>query len=328
MIERKVRIMKKILLPEKIIQPGMDLLENHPDIEIVYADGVSEEALINVIGDVFGIVLRSKAKITPNVLKAAKELKIVSRTGAGFDNVNVEAATKENVMVCNLPGVNNVSVAEHAIGFLFALMKQLPVMDGYVRTGNWKKRSQFISTEMAGKTLGIVGLGKIGYHVMTLAKGVGMDVLAYDPYVEEKFKDEVTFCKTLDELFEKSDAVTVHVPNLPETKGTVNEKLLNKMKSTAFFINTSRGGIVDEKALIKVLQEGKIAGAGIDVFENEPINNDNPLIKMDNVILSPHTSGLTKESGLRMTVNAVKQVIDAVEGKTPPFIVNRKDLGL
>lgn len=320
--------MKKILLPEQIIQPGIDLLEEHSDIEIVKAKDTSEEAIIEAGKDVFGIVLRSKAKITRKIIESIPSLKIISRTGAGFDNVDVSAATDNNVMVCNLPGVNNVSVAEHTIGFLFALMKQFPKMDSYVRTGNWKKRSNFISVEMYGKTLGIIGLGKIGYHVMTLAKGIGMNVLAYDPYVKDKYKDKVDFCDNIEEIFEKSDAVTVHVPNLPETRGTVTESLLRKMKETAYFINTSRGGIVDEKGLIKVLQEDKIAGAGIDVFENEPINEDNPLIKMDNVILSPHTSGLTKESGLRMTVNAVKQVIDAVEGKVPPYIVNRAELNL
>lgn len=316
--------MKKILLPEKIIPEGMVLFEGKA--EIVLTEGYSEVEIISKVKEVHGIVLRSSAKITRKILESAPQLKIISRTGAGYDNVDVTAATEHGVMVCNLPGVNNLSVAEHTVAFIFALMKQLPTMDSYVRNGGWKKRSQYISMEIEGKTIGIVGLGKIGYKVAVKCKALGMNIIAYDPYVEHLYKDEFSFCESLKELFEKADIVSVHVPNLPETRGMITEELLWSMKRNAFFINTSRGEVVDEGGLVAGLKEGRIAGAALDVFMNEPVDESNPLLKMNNVILSPHTAALTKECGVKMTVDAVKQVIDYLEGRTPPYIVNRKEL--
>jgi len=316
--------MKKILLPEKIIPEGMDLLAGKA--EIVITEGYSEAEIVSKVKDVHGIVLRSGAKITRKIFEAAPQLKIISRTGSGYDNVDVATATEHGVMVCNLPGVNNLSVAEHTVAFIFALMKQLPTMDRYVRTGDWKKRSQYISMEVEGKTIGIVGIRKIGYKVAVKCKALGMSVIAYDPYVENLYKNEFSFCESLKELFEKSDIVSIHVPNLPGTRDMINKGLICSMKRNAFFINTSRGEVVNEDALVAGLKEGRIAGAALDVFINEPVNENNPLLKMKNVILSPHTAALTKECGVKMTVDAVKQVIDYLEGRTPPYIVNEKEL--
>jgi len=318
--------MEKVLLPEKIIDEGMELLKGKAII-VIMRDS-SEEAILDEVHDVFAIVLRSKAKITRRIIEAAPKLRIISRTGAGYDNVDVQAATEHNVMVCNLPGINTIPVAEHAVSLMLALLKQLPRMDLYVRNGQWEKRSEFISEEAFGKTIGIVGMGKIGREVMRRCKALGMKILAFDPYVNDASLSDVIFCKDLEVLFAESDIITLHVPNMVENKKMVDEHLLKLMKPTAYIINTSRGEVIDQEALTNVLKEHRIAGAGLDVFASEPLALDDHLLTLDNVILTPHAAALTKESGVKMTVEAVKQVIDCLEGRIPPYIVNRKELGL
>lgn len=318
--------MEKVLLPEKIIDEGMELLKGKASI-VITRDS-SEEAILDEVHDVFAIVLRSKAKITRRIIEAAPKLRIISRTGAGYDNVDVQAATEHNVMVCNLPGINTIPVAEHAVSLMLALLKQLPRMDLYVRNGQWEKRSEFISEEAFGKTIGIVGMGKIGREVMRRCKALGMKILAFDPYVNDASLSDVIFCKDLEALFAESDIITLHVPNMVENKKMVDEHLLKLMKPTAYIINTSRGEVIDQEALTNVLKEHRIAGAGLDVFASEPLALDDHLLTLDNVILTPHAAALTKESGVKMTVEAVKQVIDCLEGRIPPYIVNRKELGL
>jgi D-3-phosphoglycerate dehydrogenase len=319
--------MEKVLLPERIIDEGLELLKDKA--EIVITKDTSEQSIIDEVSDVFAIILRSKAKITRNIIEAAPRLKVISRTGAGYDNVDVQAATEHNVMVCNLPGINTVAVAEHAISLMLVLLKQLPKMDLYVRNGQWSKRSEFISEEAFGKTIGIVGLGKIGREVMLRCKSMGMHVLAYDPYLEGALKDnDVRFCNDMETLFAQSDVITLHVPNIPENKKMIDEHLIRLMKPTAYIINTSRGEVIDQGALTSALKEHRIAGAGLDVFAKEPIEQSDPLLTLDNVILTPHAAALTKESGVKMTIEAVKQVIDCLEGRVPPYIVNRKELHL
>ncbi|AEE96505.1 hydroxyacid dehydrogenase [Mahella australiensis] len=319
--------MEKVLLPERIIDEGLELLKDKA--EIIITKDASEQSIIDEVSDTFAIILRSKAKITRSIIEAAPKLKVISRTGAGYDNVDVQAATEHNVMVCNLPGINTVAVAEHTISLMLALLKQLPKMDLYVRNGQWGKRSEFISEEAFGKTIGIVGLGKIGREVMFRCKSMGMHVLVYDPYVENALKDnDIRFCNDVETLFTQSDVITLHVPNIPENKKMVDEHLIRLMKPTAYIINTSRGEVIDQGALTSALKEHRIAGAGLDVFAQEPIEQDDPLLTLDNVILTPHAAALTKESGIKMTVEAVKQVIDCLEGRIPPYIVNRRELHL
>jgi D-3-phosphoglycerate dehydrogenase len=318
--------MHKVLLPERIDREGLALLEGK--VELVYTRDPSEDAIIESIKGVTGIVLRSRAKITRRVIESADCLKIISRTGAGYDNVDVEAATERGIMVCNLPGINSVTVAEHTMAVMLALFKKIPDMDGFVRDGQWSKRSLYLPRELYGKTAGIIGLGKIGRIVMNYCRCFGMKVIAYDPYVVQDSGEDYRLAGNLEEIFSEADVVTVHVPNLPETRGIISEKLLESMKRGSFFINTSRGDVVDEKALVKVLEDGILSGAGIDVFVNEPVDADNPLLKFKNVILSPHSAALTLECGIKMTVEAVRQVADFVEGRQPAFIVNRKGLNI
>jgi D-3-phosphoglycerate dehydrogenase len=246
------------------------------------------------------------------------------------DNVDIEAATEKKILVCNLPRANNLSVCEHAISLIMTCAKQLEYMEDGVRQGNWKARNAGTPVEIEGKTLGVVGMGHIGSLVAKKCHdGLGMKILAYDPYVVEKFKDyDYRFCGSLEELFKQADFVTLHCPNIPETKGMVTRELLFAMKPSAYIINTARGGVIVEKALIDVLKENRIAGAGLDVFEKEPPDADNPLLNMVNVVVTPHSAALTKEASVRMSVEAAKAVDDYFSGKMPDYIYNRNQLGL
>ncbi|ADD02827.1 D-isomer specific 2-hydroxyacid dehydrogenase NAD-binding protein [Thermoanaerobacter italicus Ab9] len=319
--------MKKVLLSEEIHPDGRKILEEK-GIEIITAPDVKEETLISMVRDVEAIIVRSKAKITKGIIENAPKLKIISRTGAGVDNIDVNAATEKGILVCNLPAVNSLSVAEHTIAMILHLAKQLSLMDQAVRNGNWEMRNSNISVEVEGKTLGIVGMGNIGILVAKKCHdGLGMKIVAYDPYVKEKFKDyDYRFVDSLEELFKESDFVTLHCPDIPETRGMITRELIYSMKPTAYLINVARGTVIDEQALIEALKEKRIAGAGLDVFQQEPPSRDNELLRLENVILSPHSAALTKEATVRMAVEAVQAVIDYFEGRQPKYIYNYKML--
>jgi D-3-phosphoglycerate dehydrogenase len=320
--------MKKILLSQKINPAGMALLEGK--YEVVTAPDCSAETMLSMCGDVNAIILRTTSAVDRKVIEAAKALEIVSRTGAGVDNVDVQAATERKILVCNLPRANNLSVCEHAISLIMNCAKQIEFMQEGVRQGNWKARNAGTPVELEDKTLGVIGMGHIGSLVAKKCHdGLGMKILAYDPYVVEKFKDyDYRFCDDLATLFKEADFITLHCPNIPETKGMVTRELLFSMKPDAYIINTARGTVIDEKALIDLLTEKRIAGAGLDVFEKEPPDADNPLLHMQNVVVTPHSAALTREASIRMSFEAAKAVDDYFSGKTPEYIFNRKELGL
>ncbi|MDN5331466.1 MAG: D-3-phosphoglycerate dehydrogenase / 2-oxoglutarate reductase [Tepidanaerobacteraceae bacterium] len=318
--------MIKVLLSQDIHPEGRKLLEGKFDVRI--APGAAEADLIEAAKDVEAIILRTNAKITRKVIENAPKLKIISRTGAGVDNVDVDAATEKGILVCNLPAVNNVSVAEHTVALIMHLAKQLSTMDRAVREGKWNMRNSNIAVELEGKILGVVGMGNIGALVAKKCHdGLGMKILAYDPYTEERFKDyDYEFTDDLEELFRRSDFVTLHCPDTPETRGMVKRDLIYSMKPTAYLINTARGTLVDEKSLIMALKERRIAGAGLDVFTEEPPKEDNELLKLDNVVLSPHSAAMTKEATTRMSTEAAQAVVDYFEGRQPKYIFNGNEL--
>lgn len=320
--------MKKILLSQKINPAGMALLEGK--YEVVTAPDCSAETMLSMCKDANAIILRTTSAVDKKVIEAAKALEIVSRTGAGVDNVDVQAATERKILVCNLPRANNLSVCEHAITLIMNCAKQVEYMQDGVRQGNWKARNAGTPVELEGKTLGVVGMGHIGSLVAKKCHdGLGMKILAYDPYVVEKFRDfDYRFCGDLATLFKEADFITLHCPNIPETKGMVSRELLFSMKPDAYIINTARGTVIDEAALIDLLKEKRIAGAGLDVFEKEPPDADNPLLHMQNVVVTPHSAALTREASFRMSFEAAKAVDDYFSGKTPEYIYNRKELGL
>jgi len=319
--------MKTVLLPESIRPEGWRILEGR--VRIVEAPDHTSETLKKFIRDAHGVILRTGARVTAEIIAEAPHLQVIARTGAGVDNVDVKAATERGIYVCYVPDANVVSVAEHVIALLLALSKQLKILDNEARGGNFAIRYQYLPTELWEKTLGIIGLGKIGRAVAEKAgRGLGMKVLAFDPYVtaQEARRFGAEAYDSLTEMLAQSDAVTLHVPLTEETRNLMGTDEFRSMKPSAWFVNTSRGGLVDEAALIEALDSGLIAGAGLDVFASEPLDPQSPLTRFTNVILTPHVGGLTNESSIRMAVAAAEAVLDVLEGRKPAHVFNRKEL--
>lgn len=317
--------MKKVLISKEIHSDGMALLEGRFET-VILPDNDPENAK-KLIADADGMVLRTNIKIDKSIIEAAQQLKVISRTGVGVDNVDVEAATAKGIMVCNTPGVNANSVAEQAVALILATAKRLTEMDTNVRQGNWKIRNSYKSRDLDGLTLGLVGLGKIGSMVAAKCRSAfNMSVIAYDPYVKEA--EGITLYDNLDEIFKQADVVSIHVPYMKETHHLVDDRLIRLMKSDAMLVNTSRGPLVDEKALTEALLEDRLAGAGLDVFEGEPPATDNPLFTAPNVVATPHSSALSRECVRNVAVEAAQAVVDALEERKPRFVFNAKELGL
>ena len=315
--------MKKVLLSQAINPAGMNVLKNKV-YPIILTDS-SMENIKKMVVDVEGIILRTNIKITREIIESAPKLKIISRTGAGVDNIDIAAATEKGILVCHAPGVNSVSVAEHALALMMALAKNLKITDQSVHEGNWKVRYASKGIDFDGRTLGLVGLGNIGSLLAQKCRlAFNMKIIAYDPYVKEA--EGVKLYSSLDQIFIQSDFISIHVPYTKETHHLVNARLLSLMKSDSYLINTSRGAVVDEKALVEVLQNDLIAGAGVDVFEKEPPEMNNPLFQFANVITTPHSAGLNRDSERKLAIEAAQTVIDFLEGRQPKHIYNRNEL--
>ncbi len=322
--------MKKVLLGQKIHKDAMKFLEDK-GFNLIISDSPGEEIVRNYIGDVDGIIVRTATKLSKETIDAAKKLRVIGRTGKGVDNVDINAATSKNILVCNAPEANTMAVAEHTISFMLALAKDLRVMDNAVRKSNWKIRYNYRPIDISGKTVGIIGFGGIGRATAKKCfDAFDMKIIAHDPFLPENLEAGFPFelKEKLEDIFKKADFVSLHIPFTKENYHLVGEKLLGKMKRGAFLINTSRGGLVDEKALAKAVTNGDIAGAAIDVFEDEPPKKDNLLLKTERIILSPHSAALTKESSKRMAMHAAQGVADVLEGKVPQWIFNRNDINL
>jgi len=315
--------MKKVLLSKPINPAGMKVLEGK--VEPVILSDFNVETIKKMVTDVEGIILRTNIKVTREIIEAAPYLKIISRTGAGVDNVDMTAATEKKILVCNVPGGNSNSVAEHALSLIMAMAKQLKVVDKAVHAGNWKIRYASKAVDLDGKTLGMVGIGHIGSLLAQKCRlAFNVKVIAYDPYVKQA--EGVELCSSLEQLFSQSDFISIHVPYTKETHHLVNARLLSLMKPDSYLINTSRGSVVDEKALIEALENASIAGVGLDVFEKEPPSPDNPLLKFDNVITTPHSAGLNRDCERKLAIEAAQAVVDFLGGRQPKYIYNKKEL--
>lgn len=322
---------KRVLLPEPIQPEAVEMLEK-AGCELVLSPDPKPETVIPLMRGVQGIVLRTGIKMTRELLSHADQLCIISRTGAGYDNVDVEAASEKEIIITSTVGVNITSVVEHAISLMFALFKQLFLMDREVRKGNFAIRRKNLPRDTHGKTLGVMGLGGIGFELARICHQVfGMKIVATtgtsarSARIREENRDWVEFVDAKD-LFSRSDVVSINIPLRADTRHAVGEREISWMKPDAFLINTSRGPVIDESALIKALQKRKIAGAGLDVFSEEPPREDNLLLTLDNVILTPHSSALTKECVVKMATESVRYVIDLFNGIEPPNIANRQVL--
>ncbi len=310
----------KILITEALAESGVELLKKEFDVDVVL--GLSPEELLEKIGSYDGLIIRSATKVTAEVIERAQNLKAIGRAGIGVDNIDIEAATKRGILVANAPESNTIAAGEHTLGLMLAAARHIPAADTTLRAGEWK-RSAFKGVEVAGKTLGLVGLGHVGSIVARGAVGMRMNVLAYDPYVsEDRMRAmNVTRAESVDEVLEASDFISLHVPRTPETTGMINEDALERMKPSAYLINVARGGIVDETDLYNALKEGRIAGAAIDVFREEPTTNS-PLFALPNVVVTPHLGASTVEAQDRAGVIAAEQVASALRGEVPMNAIN------
>jgi D-3-phosphoglycerate dehydrogenase len=316
---------KRILLPQPIEKQARALLEAE-NLEIVLASDKRGEIVGPLLKGVQAVILRTGITFSKELMTHADDLWIISRTGAGVDNVDVAAATEMGILVTCVPGANTPSVVEHALALILALAKQLLLMDSEVRHDNFDIRFKNLPRDLKGKTFGVVGFGRIGSELARICHlAFGMTILAHDPYLTSEamavFQGWVDFCD-MERLFRNADIISIHIPLLPNTKKLIGAREFEWMKSDAFLINTSRGGVLDEEALIQYLRGKKIAGAGLDVFAQEPLEKDNPLKKLDNVILTPHTAALTRECVIRLATEAAKAVIEVLHGKRPQGIVN------
>ena len=305
----------KVLLPQPIARAGMELLEKSGRFEVIVLSSPDMEKVKEVIAEVDVLLVRSGFKVHRELLEIAPRLKVISRVGAGLDNIDVAYARKKGIEVFNVEGANALSVAEHTIAFVLALAKNLFDFDRRVRKGEWDIRYAYRTFEIQGKTLGVVGFGLIGRETARLALGLGMRVLFYDPFVEGEFGLPVERMNSLGDLLRESDFVSLHTPLNEHTRGMIGEKELKCMKPTAFLINVSRGAVVDTYALCMALQEKWIAGAATDVFTEEPPPTNHALFSLENIILTPHVAGLTRECSERVAIKAVENLIRTLEDR-------------
>ena len=313
----------KVVIPQDITDAGKEyLIEN--GYELVIGNGkIDAENLKKIVADADALLVRS-ACCDMEIIDAAKKLKVIGNHGVGVDNIDIDYCTKKGIWVTNAPLSNTISVAEHTMGLLFALAHNFVFMDSETRKGNWEIRNSLKGDDLAGKTLGLVGLGRIGSLVAKKAAlGADMKVIGYDPFIStDAFPEGVMPVKTVEEVFEQADYVSVHVPSLPETRGMINLNLFSRMKKSAAFINCSRGDVVNEEDLFKALSEGMIRTAGIDVFVDEPAAKENPLFALDNIIVTPHSAAMTQESMDRMGLHAAMGIHDVLSGNKPQWAVN------
>lgn len=273
--------------------------------------------------DRYDAVIVRVAPLDADVIERADRLKVIAKHGSGLDNVDIDAASERDIVVCNTPGVNARSVAEHSIALLFGVQRNLHTADRHVRDGGWN-RDAYRGRELIGDTLGLMGYGSIAKETAQLAEGIGLNIIAYDPHHDESIRDGVVRVKTLTELFERSDAVSLHVPLVAGTRGAVSTEQLNALGETGVLINTARGGVIDEDALVDALNRDAIGGAGLDTFENEPLGEDHPLVEDDRVLLTPHIGGVTVDALKRMSQGAADNIRTVYEGDIPESTVNRE----
>ncbi|MBI2071772.1 MAG: phosphoglycerate dehydrogenase [Gemmatimonadetes bacterium] len=300
-----------VVVADKVDAGGLALLEQAPGLEVLKAIK-NPSKFKEALPQAQALLVRSETKVTAELLAQAPQLRVIGRAGIGVDNIDLEEATRRGIAVFNAPGGNTVSAAEHTVGLLLALVRKIPWADASMRTGEWD-RQRFLGTELRGKTLGIVGLGRIGAHVATLARAFGMAVLAYDPYLTEgRAKELQAELVPLDELLQRVDVVTLHLPLTKETKALIDRRRIGLMKPSAVLLNCARGGLVDEPALLQALEQGKLAGAAIDVFETEPLPADSPLRSAERVILTPHLAASTAEAQELVSLEICRVVRDAL----------------
>ena len=315
--------MMKVLVTDKLADEAIEMLKNN-GFEVKYEE-LDHDGLLKEIADYDALIVRSRTKVTADIIEkgASGKLKVIGRAGIGVDNIDVKKATELGIKVVNAPTGSTISVAELAIAHMLALARFIPKADSSMKRGEWLKK-QLKGIELHGKTLGLIGSGRIAQHVAKIAKGLGMNVLVYSPHcTDEKAEKMGARRATLEEVLRESDFVSLHIPKTEETYHLIDKEKLSLMKPTAYLINCARGGVVDEDALYEFLKEGKIAGAAIDVFEEEPPKGSK-LLELDNVVLTPHIGANTKEAQIRAGTICAEQVMKVLRGEEPDYWVNRE----
>ncbi|GAB4444511.1 MAG: phosphoglycerate dehydrogenase [Chloroflexi bacterium OHK40] len=312
--------MDRILVTEKIAAEGLEVLSRVARVDVRL--DLDRAALLDVIGEYDALVVRSATKVSAELIDAGARLRVIGRAGTGVDNIDVDAATRRGIVVVNAPASNNVAVAELTIGLLISLARRIPQAHASVQAGRWE-RGTFVGWEVRGKTLGLVGLGRIGSEVAVRARALEMYVIAYDPVVSFDRAEQIGVeLVTMDELLQRSDVLSIHVPLVDATRGLFDAARISRMKRGAYLINASRGGIVDEEALLAALDAGQLGGAALDVYSIEPPAPDSPLIHHPRVIAVPHIGASTAEAQTSAGTEMAEGVVAALSGATPRYAVN------
>lgn len=312
----------KVLITDKINQVAGDILSEVADVD--FKDVLPEDELCAIIGEYDALMVRSQTTVTPKIIECAKKMKIIGRAGVGVDNINLEEATNRGIIVVNSPEGNTAAAAEHTVALMLSMARNIPQADASLKQGRWD-RSKLTGVEVFNKTLGTIGLGKIGSRVVKAAVAMGMNVIVFDPYVTQEKVEELgaTLVKSLEEIWERSDFITLHVPKNRETANLINKDTLYKMKKGVMLVNCARGGIIDELALKEAIESGHVAAAAIDVFEKEPIDPENPLLAINGkIVLTPHLGASTEEAQLKVAVDVAEQIRDVLAGKSAKSAVN------
>ncbi len=311
-----------ILIADDISEIGLAKLQALPGADVRIRTGLSEAQLISEVADVEAILVRSATRITAPVLEAAKQLKVVGRAGVGVDNIDIPAATKHGVIVINAPDGNTISAAEHTFAMLMSAARLIPSAHGKLHEGKWDRKS-FVGVELRGKTLSVLGMGRIGTEVAKRALAFEMTVVGYDPFLTDERAKELGITRaTLEDAIAAGDFITVHTPLTKETRHMINKEAFLRMKDGVRVINCARGGIIDEEALVEALRSGKVAGAALDVFEKEPLAADHPLLSMQNVVVTPHLGASTIEAQVNVAIDVAEEVSKVLLGKSFRNAVN------
>jgi D-3-phosphoglycerate dehydrogenase len=320
--------MTRVVVAGKIHRSGLEILHNRKGLEVEQHAALEERQMCHAVKEADAVLIRTN-RLSKDAIEGAKHLKVVARHGVGYDNIDIAALNGRRIPLALVGDVNAVPVAEHTIYLLLACMKNGVVYDRAMREGRWLIRDTLGARDVKGKTLLIVGFGRIGREVAARAKAFGMTIAAYDPWVDRKtVARDIDFVSNLDAGVIEADAVSLHLPLTQETKNIFNSERINMMKKEAVLICTARGGLIDEVALAKALRNGRLKAAGLDVFEDEPPPKDHPLMRLDNVVLSPHSAGLTEECAERMAVISAQNCLNGLDGCLDPALVaNREVLG-
>ncbi|MCS6846927.1 MAG: phosphoglycerate dehydrogenase [Anaerolineae bacterium] len=314
--------MFNILIPDDLSPAGLELLHSDPSVRVDVVKKMPRAELLERIPEYHALIVRSETKVDAEVIARGSKLRVIGRAGIGVDTIDVEAATHRGIIVMNTPQANTIATCEHTIAMMLALARNIPQADASLRRGEWT-RSKFMGVQLQGKTLGVIGLGRIGTQVAKRAQCFGMEVIAYDPYVsEEAARANKVILVSLDELLAQSDFVTLHSSLTQGSRGLLDAAAIAKMKTGARVINVARGALVDSHALYDALVSGKLAGAALDVFEEEPLPADSPLLKLPNVVLTPHLGASTAEAQRDVSIQIAEQVLDALHERDVRNAVN------